>query len=182
MAIDEILNKIRECNFRQVGDEKTDSLVDLVVAIDGLDKMVKNAAKIASDLGTIVERHTVDRFITESIDGVKKRGKNLILATEYWPKPKVSDLLPEGVTEDHPDYEATVATVRAAAKDRMIRALKEDPNLSLLVEETVNASKLRSALTGEEAERDELDVPVLPESLRDIVDLGEQNVIRIRKA
>lgn len=165
--------------------EKTDDLVDLVLVLDSFDKAVKETMKVFGSIQARVEKVVVDRFVEMEQGSVKRSGKLIYLAEENWPGPRIDNLLPEGVTEnmsDNEQYAKTFAVVRESAKDRLIQALKSSPKFRHLVAENYNLQSLRSALVGKEAEKDELDRPVVPGELVEAVKFTKQTCLRIRKA
>ena len=158
-----------------------DGLVDELIGLDLLLKSLEEAAEIVSHRKERTAKDVATAFIDKAQDSVTRRGKTVYLAKEYWPGPSIRDLLPPDATEADPNYDATVASCRAHAKDRLLQALKNSANLAGLVTENYNANSLRSALTGPSAERDALDVPVLPPELVGLVELNPRDVIRMRK-
>lgn len=164
------------------GGELSDHLIDYLIAGDELLDEFETASKILAASVENVKRRIVDRFIETETDSMSRKGKTVYLAREYWPGPKITDLLPEGVDPKDDRYADTVARVREAARLRLIQALKDSANHSGLVVESYNAQSLRGALTGKNAERDALDVPILPDELAGVVDLNPRTVVRVRKA
>lgn len=126
-----------------------------------------------------LEERAIELFIETQTDKVTVAGRTVYLAQEYWPTAKWSDLATAG--PDGQISKEEKAAAMEAAKRRLRDALA-DTDFSSLVEETVNASRLRSALTGEGAERDRDGNPILPEPLRDVVDLNPRRVVRVLKA
>ena len=159
-----------------------DDLVDVAIGLDGVEDGVGAVAKVVEKMRQGVFGITAEQFIETGTGSITRNGKTVYVATEYWPSYKWKDLLPTGVDPEDERYKSTVAQCREAGKSRMIEAMKADPDLAVLVEETVNSNSLRSKLTGEEAPRDDDDVPILPQCLAEIVELGEQNKLRMRKA
>lgn len=168
-----------------VETEQTDDLVDLAIELDAFDKFLKTLQSSSGTIQGKVEKTVVDRFIELGQDSVKRNGKTVFLARENWPAPIFTDLLPEGVNpeqENDEKYETTFAGCRQAGKDRLLNRLKSSPKFAYLVSENYNMQSLRSALAGKDAERDELDQPVVPGELADVVQLKPQTVLRIRKS
>jgi len=158
-------------------DELVDELIGLQEIADQVEGFLDRVAKLKETVG----RLTIDAFVDKGQNSVTRRGKTVYLANEYWPGPSIKDLLPDGVSDTDPDYAATVAKVREAAKDRLLLALKDSANLSYLVQENYNSQSLRSALTGKDADKDDDGKPILPPELDGIVDLNPQTKIRMRK-
>jgi len=158
-----------------------DELVDELIGLEAIETQVEEFLARVGKLKETVGRLTIDAFLDKGQNSVTRRGKTVYLANEYWPGPSIKDLLPDGVSDADPDYAATVAKVREAAKDRLLLALKDSANLSYLVQENYNAASLRSALTGKDAEKDDDGKPVLPPELDGIVELNPQTKIRMRK-
>ena len=159
-------------------DELVDELVGIAALEDALDSFLDRVKKLKDGVSKIA----IERFLEVGQTSVSRRGKTVYLANEYWPGPSMKDLLPPGASENDPNYATTVAKCREAAKDRLLRALKDSAEFSDLVVENYNAASLRSALTGKEARKDEFDNPVLPPELEGIVELNPQTKIRIRKS
>lgn len=159
-----------------------DELVDELVGLAALEEAAEALLDRVKKTKETTSRLTIDAFVDKGQDSVSRRGKTVYLANEYWPGPSIKNLLPEGVREDDPNYAATIARVREAAKDRLLQALKDSANFSDLVVENYNAQSLRSALTGKDALRDEDGNPVVPPELEGIVELNPQTKIRIRKS
>lgn len=179
----EIIDKnLAEAQSNSLDVETTDDLVDLVIALDDFDKFLKKTQTFVGIIQNRVERTVVDRFVELGQDSIKRGGKTVYLARENWPAPRIDNLLPEGVDPKDEKYEVTVAKVREAAKLRLLEALKNSPKFSHVVSENYNMQSLRSALAGKDAERDELDRPVVPGELVDVVELKPQVVLRVRKS
>jgi heat shock protein HspQ len=159
-----------------------DELVDDLVGISIIEEAVEAFLERVKRAKDAVSRTAIERFLELGQTSVSRRGKTVYLAQEYWPGPSIRDLLPPDASESDPNYAMTVAKCREAAKDRLLRTLKNSAEFSYLVVENYNAQSLRSALTGKDAQRDESDRPVLPPELEGIVDLNPQTKIRIRKS
>lgn len=184
--------KTRADDIAQLGGEVSKDVLDphsapktldeFVDALIGLDEILDEVTGLADFVKMIKDRtaKTVsDLFVEKEQSSVTARGKTVYLANEYWPGPRYKDLLPEGVDEEAPEYASTVAQCRAAAKERLLLALKSSANFSDLVAENWNASSLRSALTGPNAPKDKLDNPELPPELAEIVELNPRSVVRV---
>lgn len=139
-----------------------------------LDTIVGEVSSVSSALS--------ERFVESGISSITVHGKTVYLAREYWPGPRILDLLPEGFDQFSPDNAAELARAKRLAKARLIEALKKSPEYRDIVQENYNAVMLRSALTGPSAPRDELGQPILPPELEGIVDLNGRVVVRVRSA
>lgn len=156
--------------------------IDEVIGLDELLDQIEFLRKAAEEKLAAVSKSLVDQFADSETSSVKRRGKLVTLANVYWPGPKFSDLLPDGIDPNAEEYAATVAQCRAAARDRLLRALKSSPEFESLVTENYNAVSLRSALTGRDATFDEAGAPVIPEELVGLVELNPRTEVRITKA
>lgn len=165
-----------------VDQTDSDTMTDQVIGLDAIETALEDFLGNVKREREATQRTLVDLFIGKEQQSVTRRGKTVYLACEYWPAPAFRDLLPAGVDPADPQYASTVARCREHAKDRLLRALKDSGEFRYLVVENFNSQSLRSAFTGKEAPRDELDVPILPEAFAAIVDLNPQQKIRIRKA
>lgn len=160
----------------------TDALVDHAITIDELADAYEAISKRFKERKDDLSKVLATRFIESETQSINRNGKTLYLAREYWPGPSHRDLLPPGVDESNPDYEATVAQCRAAARDRLLQALKASANFAHLVVENYNAQSLRGAFAGEAAPRDALDAPIVPPEFEKILSLNPRDVVRLRAA
>lgn len=160
----------------------TEEIVDEVIGLDLVATVLDDFLAMVKKRKDAASRLLVERFVDGAQDSVTRRNRTVYLATEYWPGPRIADLLPEGVDVESPEYEATLVRVREAAKDRLLRALKSSPDHADLVSESYSVQSLRSALTGKNAQRDDFDVPVLPDALAEVVELNPRTVVRVRRS
>jgi len=177
VALDEVANRVP-----LTSETDTDALVDHAITIDELADAYEALAKRLKERKDAVAKRLADRFIEAGTQSVTRNGKTLYLAREYWPGPAHKDLLPPGVDESNPDYAATVEQCRAAAKDRLVQALKASANYSHLIQETFNYQSLRGAFAGADAPRDDLDAPIVPPEFEKILSLNPRDVVRLRAA
>lgn len=180
-ATSDLADLFRETETNGPISTTADELVDDLVGIAAVEEAVEAFLERIKKAKELVSRTAIDRFLEVGQTSVSRRGKTVYIANEYWPGPRIADLLPPGADENDPNYAATVAKCREAAKDRLLQALKNSAEFSDLVVENYNTQSLRSALTGKEARRDESDKPILPPELDGIVDLNPTTKIRIRK-
>lgn len=164
------------------GETETDALVDHAIRLDAAHTAFEELAERMKMRLSDVKNTLANRFIDAGTQSVTRAGKTVYLAREYWPGPDVSSFLPPGATEDNPDYAATVARCKAAAKDKLIAALKESANHAHLVSENYNSQSLRSAFAGEDAPRDKMNVPILPPEFVGLLKLNPRDVVRLRSS
>jgi hypothetical protein len=160
----------------------TEEIVDEVIGLDLVATVLDDFLSVVKKRKDAASKILVERFVDGAQDSVTRRNRTVYLATEYWPGPRIDDLLPEGIDVQSPEYEATVVRVREAAKDRLLRALKSSPDHADLVSETYSVQSLRSALTGKNAQRDDFDVPIVPDALAGMVELNPRTVVRVRRS
>lgn len=177
-----IATLVAEFKADEVEGGATEDVVDEMIGLDVLADVLDGFLSTVKKRKEQVSRVLVDRFVDGGQESVTRRNRTVYLATEFWPSPRVDDLLPENADPDDPAYEATVVRVRDAAKDRLVQALKSSPNFADLVSEGYNAASLRSALTGKDAERDDENRPIVPPDLAGVVDLNPRVVIRVRRS
>jgi len=183
LDLETVLSGLRSSFDTTVGEGgSTDEIVDEVIGLDLLADVLDGFLSAVKKRKTRASELLVERFVDGGQESVTRRNRTVFLATEFWPSPRVSDLLPDDVDPNDPQYGGTMMRIRDAAKDRLVAALKSSMNFADLVEETYNLQSLRSALAGKEVERDDVGNPILPAELATVVELNPRIVVRVRKS
>lgn len=149
----------------------TDTLLAVFVELQKMREDADRWAKRVKAALDELEQPVIDYFDQEEKKGDKRRGRNIVLRREVWPK-IVKDDLEENLPPDA--SKELLASVDEQARARLIEALAADPQTEHLVKSTYNGNTLRSWVLSDLQIDPETLMPVVPEHLKGMMTVVEK--------
>ena len=132
-----------------------------------------------------VTAEIAERFRATKKQSVKAHGATLSLRLDYRPAfdfDGYRNSLPDEIRNDSEALEAAMKTADAALREKILAALKDDPELSTCVAEQFNWNSLRSRILGTEETYIDADgdaAPKVPDVISGLIRMDKQPSVNV---
>ena len=172
----------RKSDVARISD---DDLIAAAVSLARAEKAVKAANDDLEKRRKAVTAEIAERFRATKKQSVKAHGATLSLRLDYRPAfdfDGYRNSLPDEIRNDSEALEAAMKTADAALREKILAALKDDPELSTCVAEQFNWNSLRSRILGTEETYIDADgdaAPKVPDVISGLIRMDKQPSVNV---